>query len=55
MQELSAHTSPGPPQDCLGELQAKQKLPHDPRDMLTEYWAGGQQHWEQEEKGRWQL
>lgn len=40
MQELSAYTSPGPPQDCLGELQAKQNLPHDPRDMLTEHQAG---------------
>lgn len=40
MQELSAHTSPGPPQDCLGELQAKQKLPHDPRHRLTEHRSG---------------
>lgn len=52
MWELSVHTSPGPPQDGLGELQAKQKLPHDRRHMLTEHrW---QQHLEQN-KGRWQL
>lgn len=40
MQELSAHTSPGPTQDRLGELQAKQKLPYDPRHMLTDHRAG---------------
>lgn len=39
MQELSAHSSPRPPQDLRGELQAKQKLPHDLRDLLTEHWA----------------
>lgn len=45
MWQLSVHTSPGSPQDSLGELQAKQKLPHDPRHMLTEHrW---QQHLEQ--------
>lgn len=42
MQELPACTSPGPLQDLLAQLPAKQKPPHDLRDLLhmqAEHWA----------------